>query len=64
MATELTRGARVQLDVTALLKARNACLWVVSREEQRAERAITEASAGAGYVTRFWDCCPHSSVAT
>lgn len=43
-------------EVTALLKARNACLWVVSREEFRVERAIAQAAAAAKFETFFWDC--------
>ncbi len=52
----LTRGAKVALDIQNLLRARNALLWVVTREEVRAERAISEAAKAAGYDVRFWDC--------
>jgi SpoVK/Ycf46/Vps4 family AAA+-type ATPase len=52
----LTRGARTNADMTALLRARNTLLWVVTREEMRVERAITEASAAARFKTRLWDC--------
>jgi hypothetical protein len=31
-------------------------LWIVSREEQRAERAIAEAAFAATSKTRYWDC--------
>lgn len=51
-----TRGAVAAADVAALLRARNALLWVVTREEPRAERALAEAAASAGYDVRFWDC--------
>lgn len=51
-----TRGARVNADITALLKARHTLLWIVTREETRVERAITEAAAAAKYETRTWDC--------
>ena len=42
-------------DVTALLKARNPLLWVVTREEARVEKYLTEAAAAAGYVAQTWD---------
>jgi hypothetical protein len=51
----MTRGARAQADIAALLRARNTLLWVVTREEQRVERAIVEAAGQAGYETRLWD---------
>lgn len=51
-----TRGQKVNADITALLRARNTLLWIVSREEVRVERALTEAAAGATYQVRFWDC--------
>lgn len=57
MANEsLSKGARAAADVSALLRARNALLWIVTREEARAERLIAEAAAAAGYVARTWDC--------
>lgn len=43
-------------DLSALLRARNACLWVVSREEVRVERAILEAAGAARYEAVYWDC--------
>ena len=42
-------------DISALLRARNPLLWIVTREEGRAERYIMEAAASAGYVSRTWD---------
>jgi MoxR-like ATPase len=42
-------------DVSALLRARNSLLWIVTREEARTERALFEAAAAAGYVARTWD---------
>ena len=51
-----TRGARVNADVTALLRARNTLLWVVSKEEERVERALVDAAAAAKLEIRFWDC--------
>ena len=54
--TQVTRGARVNADVTALLRARNTLLWVVSREEERVEGALIEAAAAAKLAILFWDC--------
>ena len=51
-----TRGAKVAKDVLALLRARNSLLWIVTREEVRAERAVAGAAATAGYEVRHWDC--------
>jgi hypothetical protein len=53
---EATRGAKVAQDVQNLLRARNALLWVVTREEVRAERAVAGAAVAAGYDVRYWDC--------
>jgi hypothetical protein len=50
-----TRSQLVADDVAALLRARHPLLWVVTREESRAERYLFEAAASAGYVTHFWD---------
>ena len=53
--TEKTRGQVVAADVSALLRARNPLLWIVTREEARVERLLIEAAAAAGYVPRTWD---------
>lgn len=50
-----TRSQRVAEDVAALLRARNPLIWVVTREEGRAERYLGEAGAAAGFVPRTWD---------
>jgi hypothetical protein len=42
-------------DISALWRARNPLLWVVTKEEQRTERYLIEAASAAGYVTRTWD---------
>ena len=56
MTTESkTRGQMVAADISALLRARNPLLWVVTREEARVERLLVEASAAANYVPRMWD---------
>jgi hypothetical protein len=51
-----SRGAKVNADITALLKARNTLLWIVTREEGRVEAGIVEAAAAAKYPVSFWDC--------
>jgi hypothetical protein len=51
-----TAGAKMAAEVGALLRARNALLWVVSPEEGRVERALIEAAAAAKYEVRLWDC--------
>jgi hypothetical protein len=48
-------AASVAADISALLRARNPLLWVVTREEARVERYLFEAAASAGYVARTWD---------
>jgi hypothetical protein len=52
----LTKSQQTNADITALLRARNTLLWVVSSEEMRVERAIIEAAGAAGYETVLWDC--------
>jgi SpoVK/Ycf46/Vps4 family AAA+-type ATPase len=54
--TESTRGSIAAADIAALLRARNPLLWVVTKEEARAERFIMEAAQSAQYEPRFWDC--------
>jgi hypothetical protein len=54
-AAPKTRGQEVAADISALLRARNPLLWVVTREEARVERYLFEAAAAAGYVARTWD---------
>jgi hypothetical protein len=51
-----TAGARFAADVAALLRARNPLIWIVTREEARAERFLFDACASAGYEPRTWDC--------
>jgi ATP-dependent 26S proteasome regulatory subunit len=50
-----TRGQVVADDVSALLRARNPLIWIVTREEARVEALLIEASASAGYVPHMWD---------
>ena len=53
--SEKTRGQIVAADVSALLRARNSLIWIVTREEARVERLLIEAAAAANYVPRTWD---------
>ena len=53
--TTLSKGQQVAADVSALLRARNPLLWIVTREEARVEGFIAEAAASAGYPAHFWD---------
>jgi MoxR-like ATPase len=50
-----SKAAEQCADITALLRARNPLLWVVSREEARVEGYLFEAAAAAGYTCRTWD---------
>lgn len=50
-----TRSQTIALDVAALARARNPLLWVVTREEGRAEKYLFEAAAAAGYIASTWD---------
>jgi ATP-dependent 26S proteasome regulatory subunit len=50
-----TRGQTVAADISALLRARNPLLWVVTREEARVEQLLIEAAASARYIPRTWD---------
>jgi len=52
-----TKSQVIAADVSALLRARNSLLWIVSNEEARVERYLFEAAASAGYPrVVFWDC--------
>lgn len=53
--TTISRGARVNADITALLRARNTLLWVVSKEEERFERSLRESAAAAKLGILFHD---------
>ena len=56
LAAAPTAGMKCSADIAALLRARNALLWCVTREEARTERVIIDAAAAAGYAPRYWDC--------
>lgn len=52
----MNRNQQTNADITVLLKARNTCLWIVTREEARVEAAIVEAAGRAKYDVTCWDC--------
>lgn len=56
MTPPLTKSQQTNNDITSLLRARNALLWIATNEEQRVERAIVDAAAEAQYPVIFWDC--------
>ena len=43
-------------EVQALTRAKNTLLWVVSREEQRAERMLFSAASSDQFMFATWDC--------
>ena len=55
MTNALTRSQQEASNLSALLRARNAFIWVVTQEEARVEGYLAEAAAKAGYVPMFWD---------
>jgi hypothetical protein len=50
-----TRGQEIAADISALLRARNPLIWIVTREEARVEQLLVEAAASASYLPRTWD---------
>lgn len=50
-----TAQTSVAADVSALLRARNPLLWIVTREEARVERYLFEAAKAAKYIPLMWD---------
>ena len=50
-----TKSQAVAADVAALLRARNGLIWIVTKEEQRAEKYLALAAGAAGYIPRTWD---------
>ncbi len=55
VATPISKGQKVAIELSSLVKARNPLIWIVSKEEARVEGFIAEAAAAAGYATRVWD---------
>lgn len=52
----MTKSETISRDLTALLRARVAVLWIVTREEARVERHLVDACLAAKYTPRTWDC--------
>jgi len=50
-----SRGLQAAADISAMLRARAALIWVATPEEARAEQLIFEAAAAAGYQAHTWD---------
>ncbi len=50
-----TKSQELADDVSALLRARNPLLWIVTREEARVERYLFQAAASAAYSPITWD---------
>ena len=51
----MTLSETIAADITALLRARNPLLWIVTREESRVEKYLFEAAMATNYVPRTWD---------
>src|SRR5215472_2095142 len=51
----VTKAQAIASDISAALRARAPLIWIVTREESRAERYIMQAAASANYVCRTWD---------
>lgn len=51
----ITKSQEIAADISALLRARNPLIWVVTREEARVEGYLVEAAAAASYEPIFWD---------
>lgn len=56
MSAASNAGAKCAADIAALLRARNPLVWLVTREEARAERILIDAASSAGYSPVWWDC--------
>jgi len=46
----------MEKEISALFRARNTLLWIVSREESRVEGLLAKAAATARSRILFWDC--------
>lgn len=55
MTDTKTKSQEIATDITALLRARNPLLWIVTREEARVESHLFEAAVAAQYLPRTWD---------
>ena len=54
-AQAATKSQLIAADIAAALRARAPVLWVVTKEETRAERYIMQAAANAAYTCRTFD---------
>ena len=52
--------ADMKADITALLRARNTLIWIVTKEEARVKRAVIESAAAAKFEARTWSCAKGS----
>jgi hypothetical protein len=50
------KSAAITGDINALLRARVAILWIVTREEARVENYLIQACQNAGHIPFTWDC--------
>ena len=50
-----TKSQEVAADVAALIRSRNACIWIVTKEETRVETHLFAAILSAKYEPRTWD---------
>jgi MoxR-like ATPase len=53
--TMKTKSQEIAADVSALVRARNPLIWIVTREEARVEGYLIEAAGASGYTPRTWD---------
>lgn len=50
-----TKGQELSGEVSALLRARNPILWVITKEEARVEKLLAEAAMNVDFIPRTWD---------
>lgn len=50
-----TKGQELSSEVSALLRARNPILWVITKEEARVEKLLAEAAMNVDFIPRTWD---------
>lgn len=51
----MTKGQEIAGDVSALVRARNPILWIVTKEEARVEKMLAEAVMRVNFIPRTWD---------
>lgn len=52
----MSKSLQAAADVSALFRARNPLIWIVTREEFRVEPYVIEAALSTKFVPRCWDC--------